>query len=174
MKGYGRNTLIKTLRELGVSDSERREMRELARELQNENFYKNVEQINREVLGDSITRTQLNYENMLRNMSYSGKSFKEVLEDYREEQRNVEQGTTSSVESYFQAVSSDLHRLFFPQATPNILKSIYNSGAWQGFMKYVELLLKYENIEVRKGSKLEYDIQQARLIIEGYLEAYSE
>ena len=175
MKRYGRNTLIKTLRELGVSDKERKEMRELAKEFEAQNVYKEVDKINQQVLGESIRPATLNYENMIRTMSYTGKDFSEILDEYRETLRNLESGTTNEAQQYYQNVVADLERLGFYVSNETI-QNIDQNGLLDELIERIIFLQRYETISnkggVRAGSQLDYDIENARTFIEQIIGFY--
>ena len=60
----GRNYYVKLFREAGVTDKQRKELREIMREFEVDNVYDTIQERNQQVFNEMITPAQINYQNI--------------------------------------------------------------------------------------------------------------
>ena len=96
----GRNKLVAYLRDLGVSDWERRQLRELGKLYNNTNAYNEIRQLNYQVLDSRQAPMELTYESIAGQIEYGGKTVKEILGEYRQQIYDYHQGSTTAINDF--------------------------------------------------------------------------
>lgn len=156
-----KNPLIEELRDLGVSDYERRKLRELSRELEAGDTYATIEQLNKQLLNERVRPVTLNYETAIRLLKYNVYgSIQEIVEEYKTAKMYVEQGTTKEYEEYIDKLYNELKDVGVEGVTPSALKSsnLTNVEYYYGRYKYYEEIGNKEGMEWAKG-KIEEELK---------------
>lgn len=120
--GRRKDINISRLRGLGVTDWQRRKLRELMREYEAYDLYSHISRLNNQLLGYGVTKQYLNYEtaaSMLEQGVYA--NINELLKDYREEKKNIEEGNTSEYSNYLQDWCDKIKENFGIDVTPDYL-----------------------------------------------------
>lgn len=120
--GRKRNPYIQQLRELGISDYERRKIRELEKRLQEKDFYSTIKERNRAFFQEEVGLLELNYQNLITHIKYGSGNVRQVIKEYEEELRAVEQGTTVDIERYSERRALELQELGLPVTQEQVLQ----------------------------------------------------
>lgn len=156
-----KNPLISELREMGVTDYQRRKIRELEKKYQSSDAYKKIEQINYDLLGERIRPVSMSYDTAIKLLKYNiYGNIQSVIKDYENALLLVEQGTTKEYEDYINKLSEELQDIGVPNATPDKFRNanLNNIEYWYSAYK------RYEDIGNEGG------MFYARGKIEGLLE----
>ena len=138
-----KNPLIQELRDMGVSDYERRKLRELAREYEAGDTYSKIEKLNKELLGERVSPVTLNYETALRLLEYNVYgNIREIIADYKQAKMYVDQGTTIEYEAYIDKLYNELVDIGVQGITKGALKdsNLATVEYWYSFYKQYELM----------------------------------
>lgn len=104
-----KNPIIQELRDMGVSDYERRKLREVIRELEENDYYEQIADLNQEVLGENVIPMTLSYETALRLLQYNVYgNIQDIIVEYKNAIKNVDQGTTTEIEDYLDRFANEL------------------------------------------------------------------
>ena len=118
-----KNPLIEELRDLGVTDYQRRKLRELEREFQESGAYKKIEEANLELMGERVRPVTLSYETALRLLQYNMYgNIKGIIKEYKNALMLIDQGTTKEYEDYIYNLANELQDIGVTNATPERLK----------------------------------------------------
>lgn len=118
-----KNPFIQELRELGVTDYQRRKLRELQKEYEESNAYKKIEETNLELMGERIRPVSLSYETTIKLLNYNiYNDINSILKDYKQGITLVEQGTTKEFEEYIKKLADELQEIGVYNATKDRLK----------------------------------------------------
>ena len=112
-----KNPLIEELRDLGVSDYERRLLRQLSQEFERGDVYSGIEQLNRQLLDQAIKPVKLDYNTAVNLIKYGGYTVDEVIQQYKGELSAYKQGTTSSYEDWLERFTEELQDIGVTNAT---------------------------------------------------------
>lgn len=119
-----KNPLISELREMGVTDYQRRKIRELEKEYQSADAYKKIEQLNYELLGERVRPVSMSYDTAIKLLKYDiYGNIQSVIKEYENALLLVEQGTTKEYEDYINSLSEELQDIGVPNATPDKLRN---------------------------------------------------
>lgn len=113
---------VSRLRDLGVTDWQRRKLREVMREYEAYDLYSHISRLNNQLLGYGVTKQYLNYDtaaSMLEQGVYA--NIDELLKDYREEKKNIEEGNTSEYTGYLKDWSNTIKEYFGIDVSPEHL-----------------------------------------------------
>lgn len=118
-----KNPFIEELRELGVTDYQRRKLRELQKEYEESDIYKRIEKANQALLGERIRPVSLNYETTIKLLNYNiYNDINSILKDYKQGITLIEQGTTKDYEDYVNKLADELQEIGVYNATEGNLK----------------------------------------------------
>ena len=118
-----KNPFIQQLRELGVSDYERRLLRNVQREYEKGDVYSDIERLNYSLMKERVRPITLNYENAVRMLEYNiYGNIREIIKSYEQGIMYVNQGTTSEYEHYVERLAEELQDVGITSATPQRLK----------------------------------------------------
>lgn len=149
-----KNPIIQELRDLGVSDYERRKLRELARDYEADNTYSEIERLNQELLGERISPVTLNYETALRLLEYNVYgNIREIIADYKQAKMYVDQGTTTQYEQYIDKLFNELVDIGVQGITKDNLKNadLATVEYWYSYYKQYELVGNEAGMKKAKG-----------------------
>lgn len=89
------------MRELGVSDRDRKQIRKLMREYEERNAYNRIEALNRGLVGNRVRPQTLNYETVMNLLEYNiYDNANEIIDRYKQELDYLDKGTTSKFQNY--------------------------------------------------------------------------
>lgn len=132
-----KNPLITELREMGVTDYQRRKIRELEKEYQSSDAYKKIEQLNYELLGERVRPVTMNYDTAIKLLKYNiYGNIQSVIKEYQNTLLLVEQGTTKEYEDYINSLAEELQDIGVTNATPETLKSADLKGIEFWYSEY--------------------------------------
>lgn len=104
-----KNPFIQQLRDMGVTDYQRKKLRNLMRELEENDYYEEIASTNKELLGENVRPMTLSYETALRLLQYNVYgNIQEVIESYGQAIMYIEQGTTQEFEDYLDRFADEL------------------------------------------------------------------
>lgn len=136
-----KNPFIQQLRDLGVTDYERRLLRNLQKEYEQKNAYSEIERLNYSLMKERVKPVTLNYENAVRLLQYNMYgNIREVINAYQQGLAYVDQGTTSEYEDYIERLAEELQDVGITVATPSNLKkaNLGNIEYWYSEYKKYE------------------------------------
>lgn len=118
-----KNPLIEELRNLGVTDYERRLLRELDKKLRASDIYNRAEDLNIKLLGQASRPASLSYETAVNAIKYGGYTARDLISEYKEEAKNVQSGTTSEYERYLEKLAEELEQIGVPTTVDNLRRA---------------------------------------------------
>ena len=137
-----KNPLIEELRELGVTDYQRKKLRQLEREFQESGAYKQIEETNLELMGERIRPVSLSYDTAVRLLKYNiYGNIDSIIKEYQTAIMYVNQGTTKEYEDYINKMAEELQEIGIYNATPEKLKDADTKTVEFWYSEYK----KYEN-----------------------------
>lgn len=117
-----KNPFIQQLRDMGVTDYQRRKLRNLMRELEENDYYEEIASTNEELLGENVRPMTLSYETAVRLLQYNVYgNIQEVIEKYGQAIMYIEQGTTQEFEEYLDKFANELQDIGIT-ATKDVLR----------------------------------------------------
>lgn len=158
-----KNQFLEELRELGATESQLNQLRQLKNEFEENDIYSTIEERNAELLGESVRPITLSYETALKLLKYNVYgNIQDIIKEYGNAKLMVEQGTTAEYEDYVKSFADRLQQYGVYNATAENLKSANLAE----IEEWASIYDKYEAMNNDKGMEIaRYNI--TRIIGEG-------
>lgn len=119
-----KNSLVQQLRDLGVSDYERRQIRELSRFYEDNDLYREIASKNKEILGENTYPITLNYETAVRMIKYGVvDNVKALIDEYKQAKLMIMNDTTIEIEKTLDNLIQELQDIGVVNATRETVSS---------------------------------------------------
>ena len=118
-----KNSIVQQLRDLGVSDYERRQIRELSRFYEDNDLYREIAEKNIDVLEENIYPITLNYETAMRMLKYGDVNARVLIDEYKQAKLMIMNGTTVEIEKTLDSLIQELQDIGVVNATRETVDS---------------------------------------------------